>query len=72
MAITHGAYLVPVLSIGENGRNSLEALVSLSTDLYEQVHNEASSKLYSFQQHVKDILGFTLPLFHARFVVNAY
>lgn len=49
--------LVPIMAFGEN-------------DLYDQVSNDKSSKLYRFQQFVKNFLGFTLPLMHARGVFN--
>ncbi|XP_044523519.1 2-acylglycerol O-acyltransferase 1 isoform X2 [Gracilinanus agilis] len=53
MALTHGAYLVPVFSFGEN-------------DLFYQIANPEGSWLRTFQQKMSQKLGFTLPLFHAR------
>lgn len=57
MAIRTGADLVPVLAFGEN-------------DLYEQVQPDEHPKIHRFQLLVKKILGFTIPLFHARGVFN--
>lgn len=57
MAIRHGADLVPTFSFGEN-------------DLYEQVDNHDGSTLLKIQKKMQKILGFTLPLFHARGVFN--
>ncbi|CAO3682965.1 unnamed protein product [Rhizopus microsporus] len=57
IAIKHGAPLVPVFSFGEN-------------DLYEQVHNEKGSKLFAFQKKFQAIVGWTMPLIHARGVFN--
>lgn len=49
--------LVPVMAFGEN-------------DLYQQVNSSKSSRLYKLQSLVKNALGFTLPLMHARGVFN--
>ncbi|XP_001365685.1 2-acylglycerol O-acyltransferase 1 [Monodelphis domestica] len=53
MALTHGAYLVPVFSFGEN-------------DLFYQVNNPEGSWLRSAQKKMLQILGFTVPLFYGR------
>ena len=57
MAIRTGADLVPVLAFGEN-------------DLYDQFQPESHPKIHKFQLLVKKLLGFTIPLFHARGVFN--
>ncbi|MCJ1298507.1 diacylglycerol O-acyltransferase 1 [Hypocenomyce scalaris] len=57
LAIRTGADLVPVLSFGEN-------------DLYEQVHPDSHPAIYKIQMGIKKLLGFTVPLFHARGVFN--
>lgn len=57
MAIRTGADLVPVLAFGEN-------------DLYDQVTSDSHPKIHKFQLLVKKLLGFTIPLFHARGVFN--
>lgn len=57
MAIRTGADLVPVLAFGEN-------------DLYEQVQPDTHPKIHKLQLLVKKVLGFTVPLFHARGVFN--
>jgi 2-acylglycerol O-acyltransferase 2 len=57
MAIRTGADLVPVLSFGEN-------------DLYDQFQAESHPTIHKIQLLVKKILGFTVPLFHARGVFN--
>jgi 1-acyl-sn-glycerol-3-phosphate acyltransferase len=57
MAIRTGADLVPVLAFGEN-------------EIYEQVDARTHPYLYKFQLLVKKIMGFTVPLFHARGVFN--
>lgn len=57
MAIRTGADLVPVLAFGEN-------------DLYDQFQAESHPKIHKFQLIVKKLLGFTIPLFHARGVFN--
>jgi len=57
MAIRTGADLVPVLAFGEN-------------DLYDQFQAESHPKIHKFQLLVKKLLGFTIPLFHARGVFN--
>lgn len=57
LAIRTGADLVPVLAFGEN-------------DLYEQVRSDSHPLIHRFQMMVKQTLGFTIPLFHARGVFN--
>jgi 2-acylglycerol O-acyltransferase 2 len=57
MALRTGADLVPVLAFGEN-------------DLYDQFGVESHPKIHKFQLLVKKLLGFTIPLFHARGVFN--
>lgn len=57
MAIRTGADLVPVLAFGEN-------------DLYDQFHAESHPRIHKAQLLVKKMLGFTIPLFHARGVFN--
>jgi len=57
IAIRTGADLVPVLAFGEN-------------DLYDQFQPDSHPKIHKFQLIVKKLLGFTLPLFHARGVFN--
>ena len=57
MAIRTGADLVPVLAFGEN-------------DLYDQFQADSHPKIHKFQLLVKKLLGFTIPLFHARGVFN--
>lgn len=53
IALTHGAYLVPVFSFGEN-------------ELFKQVNNPEGSWLRTVQEKLRDVMGFALPLFHAR------
>lgn len=57
MAIRTGADLVPVLAFGEN-------------DLYDQFHAESHPRIHKVQLFIKKLLGFTVPLFHARGVFN--
>jgi len=57
MALRTGADLVPVLAFGEN-------------DLYDQFHAESHPRIHRFQLLVKKMMGFTIPLFHARGVFN--
>ncbi|KAH9219061.1 diacylglycerol O-acyltransferase-like protein 2B [Leptodontidium sp. 2 PMI_412] len=57
MAIRTGADLVPVLAFGEN-------------DLYDQLQPDSHPKIHKFQLLVKKLLGFTIPLFHARGIFN--
>lgn len=57
LAIRTGADLVPVLAFGEN-------------DLYDQFQADSHPKIHKFQLLVKKLLGFTIPLFHARGVFN--
>ena len=57
MAIRTGADLVPVLAFGEN-------------DLYDQFQADSHPTVHKVQLLVKKLLGFTIPLFHARGVFN--
>lgn len=57
MAIRTGADLVPVLAFGEN-------------DIYDQVDSESHPLLHKFQLLGKKIMGFTVPIFHARGIFN--
>jgi len=57
LAIRTGADLVPVLAFGEN-------------ELYEQITGDEHPYLLKGQLWMKKILGFTLPLFHARGIFN--
>jgi len=57
MAIRTGADLVPVLAFGEN-------------DIYDQFRADEHPTIHKFQLLVKKLLGFTIPLFHARGVFN--
>ncbi|PYH81407.1 DAGAT-domain-containing protein [Aspergillus uvarum CBS 121591] len=57
LAIRTGADLVPILAFGEN-------------DLYEQVRSEDHPIIHKFQMLVKRVMGFTIPLFHARGIFN--
>ncbi|KAL9098041.1 MAG: hypothetical protein Q9163_006219 [Psora crenata] len=57
LAIRTGADLVPTLAFGEN-------------ELYDQVQPEQHPMIHKTQLVVKKILGFTVPLFHARGVFN--
>lgn len=57
MAIRTGADLVPVLAFGEN-------------DLYDQFLPGEHPNIHKVQLLVKKLLGFTIPLFHARGVFN--
>lgn len=57
LAIRTGADLVPVFSFGEN-------------DLYEQVSQKAHPWLHKMQLLFKKLMGFTVPLFHARGIFN--
>lgn len=53
IALTHGAHLVPVFSFGEN-------------ELFKQVSNPEGSWLRAVQDKLQKVMGFALPLFHAR------
>ncbi|XP_030072773.1 2-acylglycerol O-acyltransferase 1 [Microcaecilia unicolor] len=53
VALKHGAHLVPVFSFGEN-------------ELFQQVANPKGSVLRTVQERLQKIMGFALPLFHAR------
>jgi 2-acylglycerol O-acyltransferase 2 len=57
LAIRTGADLVPVLAFGEN-------------ELYEQFDPITHPKVHKVQLFLKKVLGFTVPLFHARGVFN--
>lgn len=57
LAMKQKAELVPVFSFGEN-------------DLYDQVDNMKGSKVFYYQKKMQALLGFTMPLFHARGVFN--
>lgn len=57
LAIKHQAALVPVFSFGEN-------------ELYEQFDNAKGSTVYQLQKRMQALLGFTMPLFHARGIFN--
>ena len=57
LAIRTGADLVPVIAFGEN-------------ELYDQVQPEQHPLIHRMQLVVKKVLGFTVPLFHARGVFN--
>ncbi|KAF2031720.1 diacylglycerol O-acyltransferas-like protein 2B [Setomelanomma holmii] len=57
MAIRTGADLVPVLAFGEN-------------DIYEQVDGQSHPLLHKLQMLVKKVMGFTVPIFHARGIFN--
>ncbi|KAI8972643.1 diacylglycerol acyltransferase [Pilobolus umbonatus] len=57
LAIKQQAQLVPVYAFGEN-------------DIYDVVESREGSKLHYYQKKMQTILGFTLPLFHARGIFN--
>lgn len=57
LALRNGADLVPVLGFGEN-------------ELYEQVKSETHPHIHKIQMLIKKLVGFTVPLFHARGVLN--
>ncbi|KAI9704384.1 MAG: diacylglycerol O-acyltransferase 1 [Candelina mexicana] len=57
LAIRTGADLVPVLSFGEN-------------DLYDQLQPELHPLVHKLQLLFKKLMGFTIPLFHARGIFN--
>ena len=57
LAIKHGASLVPVFSFGEN-------------EVYDQLDNAKGSKVFMYQKKMQAMLGFTMPLFHARGIFN--
>ena len=57
LAIRTGADLVPVLAFGEN-------------ELYDQVSSQSHPMVHKGQMLAKKVLGFTVPLFHARGVFN--
>ncbi|KAF9195323.1 diacylglycerol O-acyltransferase 1 [Haplosporangium sp. Z 767] len=57
LALVNGASLVPTLAFGEN-------------DLYELYGAEHSSRTYKVQQLMKNMLGFTMPMFNGRGIFN--
>jgi hypothetical protein len=57
MALRTGADLVPVLAFGEN-------------DVYDQLDTESHPYVHKFQMLVKKLMGFTVPIFHARGIFN--
>lgn len=57
MAIRTGADLVPVLAFGEN-------------DIYEQLDTDKHPYVHKLQLLVKKVMGFTVPIFHARGIFN--
>ncbi|KAI8975203.1 diacylglycerol acyltransferase type 2A [Mycotypha africana] len=57
LACREGADIVPTFSFGEN-------------DLYEQVDNSKGSWLWNLQKKMQRMVGFTVPLFHARGIFN--
>ncbi|KAH8726186.1 diacylglycerol O-acyltransferase-like protein 2B [Phaeosphaeriaceae sp. PMI808] len=57
MAIRTGADLVPVLAFGEN-------------DVYDQLDTESHPYVHKLQMLVKKVMGFTVPIFHARGIFN--
>jgi 2-acylglycerol O-acyltransferase 2 len=57
MALRTGADLVPILAFGEN-------------DLYDQFYPDSHPNIHKAQLLLKKLLGFTIPLFHARGVFN--
>ena len=57
LAVRTGADLVPVLAFGEN-------------ELYDQLLPDTHPAIHKAQLLIKQILGFTVPLFHARGVFN--
>ncbi|KAI9840660.1 MAG: diacylglycerol O-acyltransferase 1 [Sclerophora amabilis] len=57
LAIRTGADLVPVLGFGEN-------------EIYDQLDSESHPAIHKVQLLAKKVLGFTVPLFHARGVFN--
>ncbi|KAH4005160.1 diacylglycerol O-acyltransferase [Parastagonospora nodorum] len=57
MAIRTGADLVPVLAFGEN-------------DVYDQLDTDTHPYVHKFQLLVKKVMGFTIPIFHARGIFN--
>ncbi|ORZ12014.1 diacylglycerol acyltransferase-domain-containing protein [Absidia repens] len=57
LAILHQAELVPTFSFGEN-------------DIFEQLDNAKGSTVWKIQKRMQNMLGFTMPLFHARGIFN--
>lgn len=53
MALITGASLVPVMSFGEN-------------DLFDQIPNPPGSAILQVQTRLKQLMSFSLPLFHGR------
>ncbi|WFC95308.1 2-acylglycerol O-acyltransferase [Malassezia brasiliensis] len=58
VAMRCGADLVPTIGFGEN-------------DIYKQADNHEGSWLYSLQQNVKRMLGFTIPIIEGRGLFHA-
>lgn len=52
-----GTSVIPIIAFGEN-------------NLYDQVQNDPNSWLFNIQTYLKNTLGFTLPLMHARGIFN--
>lgn len=59
LAIRTGADLVPTLAFGEN-------------DIYDQLDTEQHPHVHKMQMLVKRVMGFTVPLFHARGTRTAF
>ncbi|KAF9920592.1 diacylglycerol O-acyltransferase 1 [Linnemannia zychae] len=57
LALVNGASLVPTLAFGEN-------------DLYELYSTDHNSKMYHFQEYMKNVLGWTVPMFNGRGIFN--
>jgi hypothetical protein len=57
LAIRTGADLVPVLAFGEN-------------DIYDQLDTDSHPYVHKLQMLVKKVMGFTVPIFHARGIFN--
>ncbi|KAI1315796.1 diacylglycerol O-acyltransferase 1 [Mortierella claussenii] len=57
LALVNGASLVPTLAFGEN-------------DLYEVYSAKSTSRTYQIQQLIKQLCGFTLPMFNGRGIFN--
>ena len=57
LAVRTGADLVPVIAFGEN-------------ELYEQLNPQEHPRVHRAQLLVKKLMGFTVPIFHARGVFN--
>ncbi|KAI5358668.1 putative diacylglycerol acyltransferase [Septoria linicola] len=57
LAVRCGADLVPTLAFGEN-------------DIYDQFDSDSHPWIHKGQMFIKKLMGFTVPLFHARGVFN--